>query len=94
MAELEEQRDALIREIMCRFQSIARGFSQRRITNKRLYRAEATRIIQRNFQIYFDLCENPWWGLLVKVKPLLGATRVSGEVKKRDEVIQKLEVEM
>jgi myosin protein heavy chain len=90
LAELEEQRDALICEIMSRFQSLARGFTQRRIANKRLYRTEATRIIQRNFQIYLGLCENPWWRLLVKMKPLLGATRTSGEVKKRDEMIQKL----
>jgi myosin heavy chain 9/10/11/14 len=94
LAELEEQRDALIREIMSRFQSIARGFTQRRIAHKRLYRAEATRIVQRNFQVYLDLCENPWWRLLVKMKPLLGATRTSGEVKKRDEMIQKLNDKM
>jgi myosin protein heavy chain len=94
LAELEEQRDTLIREIMSRFQSVARGFTQRRIANKRLYRAEATRIIQRNFQVYLDLCDNPWWGLLVKMKPLLGATRTSGEVKKRDEMIQKLNEKM
>jgi myosin protein heavy chain len=90
LAELEEQRDALIREIMSRFQSIARGFTQRRIAHKKLYRAEAARIIQRNFQVYLDLCENPWWQLLVKMKPLLGATRTSAEVKKRDELISKL----
>ncbi|KAI9875883.1 MAG: hypothetical protein M1830_007846, partial [Pleopsidium flavum] len=91
LAELEEQRDALIRDIMSRFQSVARGFTQRRIANKRLYRAEATRIIQRNFQVYLDLCDNPWWRLFVRMKPLLGATRTAGEVKKRDEMIQKLE---
>lgn len=94
LAELEEQRDALIREIMSRFQSVARGFTQRRIAHKRLYRAEATRIVQRNFHIYLNLCENPWWRLLVTMKPLLGATRTSGEVKKRDEMIQKLNERM
>ncbi|KAM3069592.1 class II myosin [Clarireedia jacksonii] len=94
LAELEEQRDALIREIMSRFQSMARGFIQRRIANKRLYRAEATRIIQRNFQVYINLCENPWWRLLVKMKPLLGGTRTSAEVKKRDEMIKKLNEKM
>ncbi|KAL3422687.1 myosin type ii heavy chain [Phlyctema vagabunda] len=94
LAELEEQRDSLIREIMSRFQSVARGFTQRRIANKRLYRAEATRIVQNNFRVYLDLCENPWWRLLVKMKPLLGATRTSGEVKKRDEMISKLNEKM
>lgn len=90
LAELEEQRDALISEIMARFQSVARGFTARRIAYKRLYRAEATRVIQQNFRVYLDLCKNPWWQLLVKMKPLLGATRTATEVKKRDEMIRQL----
>lgn len=94
LAELEEQRDTLIREIMSKFQSVARGFTQRRVANKRLYRAEATRIIQRNFAVYLDLYNNPWWRLSVRMKPLLGATRTASEVKKRDEMIQKLEHKM
>ncbi|KAK5656341.1 hypothetical protein OQA88_4721 [Cercophora sp. LCS_1] len=94
LAELEEQRDALITEIMTRFQSIARGYMQRRIAFKRLYRAEATRVIQRNFQVYLDLCQSPWWQLLVRMKPLLGATRTATEVKKRDELIRQLNDKM
>ena len=90
LAELEEQRDALITEIMSQFQSVARGYMQRRIAFKRLYRAEATKVIQRNFRVYLDLCDNPWWQLLVKMKPLLGATRTATEVKKRDEMIRQL----
>ena len=91
LAELEDQRDALIRDIMSRFQSVSKGYIQRKIAHKRLYRVEATRIIQRNFHVYMDLCNNPWWKLMVRMRPLLGATRTSGEVKKRDEMIQKLE---
>src|SRR6202000_256132 len=88
---LEERRDQLISEIMTRFQSVARGFVQRRIAHKKLYRAEATRIVQRNFQVYLDLQANPWWRLFVRMKPLLGATRQAAEVKRRDEIIQHLE---
>ena len=94
LAELEEQRDGLIREIMSRFQSVARGFMQRRIAFKQLYRAEATRVIQRNLNVYLDLQANPWWRLFVKMKPLLGATRTASEVKKRDEKIEALHVKM
>ena len=94
LADLEEQRDALISDITSRFQSVARGFTLRRIAIKRLYRAEATRIIQRNFAVYLDLCNNPWWRLFIKTKPLLGATQTAGEVKKRDETIQKLETKI
>ncbi len=94
LAELEEQRDALITEIMSQFQSVARGYMQRRIAFKRLYRAEATKVIQRNLRVYLDLCENPWWQLLVKMKPLLGATRTATEVKRRDEMIRQLNDKM
>ncbi|KAG9554135.1 hypothetical protein KCV01_g22544, partial [Aureobasidium melanogenum] len=94
LAELEEQRDALIREIMERFQSVARGYVQRRIAHKRLYRAEATRIIQSNFKAYQQMQANPWWNLFVTMRPLLGATRQSNEVKKREEEILKLQEKM
>ncbi|RXG50249.1 hypothetical protein VDGE_01900 [Verticillium dahliae] len=90
LAELEEQRDALITDIMARFQSVARGYIQRRIAFKRLFRTEATRIVQRNFHVYLDLVDSPWWQLLVKMKPLLGATRSSTEVKKKDAMIRQL----
>lgn len=94
LAELEEQRDALITEIMSRFQSVARGYVQRRAAYKRLFRTEATRIIQKNFNVYLDLVQNPWWQLIVKMKPLLGATRTATEVKKRDAMIQQLNEKM
>jgi len=94
LADLEEQRDTLIREIMSRFQSVARGFMQRRIAYKQLYRHEATRVIQRNLNTYLDLQANPWWRLFVRMRPLLGATRTASEVKRRDERIEQLQDKM
>jgi len=94
LAVLEEQRDSLIRDIMSRFQSLAKGFSLRRAINKRLYRAEAARIIQHNFQVYLNMQSNPWWRLFVRMRPLLGASHQQAELKKRDEELKKLEVKM
>ena len=94
LAELEEARDALIRDIVVRFQCLARGFVLRRTARKQQYRAEATRIIQRNFQVYQQMQANPWWRLFVRMRPLLGATRQSNEVKKREEEIKKLQERM
>lgn len=94
LADLEEKRDQLIRSIMTHFQSVARGFIQRRISNKRLYRAEATRIIQQNFHAYLELKGSPWWRLFSSMKPLLGDTRTAKEVKKRDDKIKELEAKM
>lgn len=94
LAELEEQRDTIVRETITKFQSIARGWLQRKLARKRLYRAEATKIIQRNMRIYLRMTESPWWNLYVKMKPLVGATASASEVKKRDEMIQKMEGKM
>ncbi|KAK4502141.1 hypothetical protein PRZ48_005564 [Zasmidium cellare] len=94
LAELEEKRDALIRDIVVRFQALARMFVQRRAFRKQQYRAEATRVIQRNFQVYLQMQQNPWWQLFVRMRPLLGATRQSNEIKKREEEIKKLHDQM
>ncbi|KAK4544743.1 hypothetical protein LTR36_003992 [Oleoguttula mirabilis] len=94
LAELEEQRDSLIRDIVERFQCVARGFVQRRMFRKQQHRADATRIIQRNFAVYLQMQANPWWRLFVRMRPLLGATRQSNEVKKREEEIKKLQEKM
>ncbi|RPA82005.1 hypothetical protein BJ508DRAFT_103304 [Ascobolus immersus RN42] len=95
LAELEEQRDKLMKETFIKFQSYCRGYLRRRVVHKRLYRTEATRIIQKNMRIYLELQQNPWWGLFVKMKPLLGAANISSaEVKKKEEIIKTLEAKM
>jgi myosin protein heavy chain len=94
LAELEERRDALVREIITRFQSHVRGYLQRRIAKKLLYRSDASLIIQRTFRLFLQLKEDPWWQLHQSMKPLLGTTQSSSAVKKRDELIQQLEIQM
>lgn len=94
LAELEEQRDTLIREIFAKFQCVAKGYMQRKIVHKKLYQAEAASIIQRNFNAYAHLQANPWWTLIMRMRPLLGATRQSNEVKRREEEIKALQLRM
>jgi myosin protein heavy chain len=94
LADLEDKRDSLIQEIIVRFQSVARMYVQRRLFRKQQYRAEAAQVIQRNFQVYLQLQQSPWWQLFVRMRPLLGATRQSNEVKKREEEIKILQQKM
>lgn len=94
LADLEDRRDDLIREIMQRFQSVARGYVARRAANKVLYRTEAAKVIQQNFQVYMQLQANPWWRLFVRMRPLLGVTRQNAEVKKREEQIKQIQLQM
>ncbi|KAI5291769.1 hypothetical protein KEM54_000291 [Ascosphaera aggregata] len=91
LAELEERRDTLIREIMTGFQSISRGVIARRRASKRLYRTEAANIIRQNLVLYQRLKASPWWNLYNRMRPLLGGTRIANEVKERDEQIKVLE---
>ena len=91
LAELEERREAMVRELITQFQSIARGYIQRQKVRKTLFKAEATSIIKRNFELYLDMKDNPWWKLYVKMRPLLIVSRESGTSKAQDMVIKKLE---
>lgn len=91
LAELEERRETMIRELMTRFQSIARGYIQRQRIRKTLFASQATAIIKRNFEIYLGMRENPWWKMYVKMQPLLIVSRESGRSKAQDMAIRKLE---
>lgn len=91
LAELEEQRDTMIREIMTSFQAVSRGLIARRKAGKRLYRTEAAKIIRQNLVLYQRLKASPWWNLYNRMRPLLGGTRIANEVKQRDERIKALE---
>ncbi|ANB14876.1 myosin 1 [Sugiyamaella lignohabitans] len=94
LAELEERREAMVRDIITRFQSTARGHLQRIKVRKQLFKSQATQIIKKNLQIYLQLKDDPWWKLYIKTRPMLMASRDAGQTKARDEAIKKLETAM
>lgn len=91
LAELEERRETMVRELITRFQSISRGFLQREKVRKTLFKAQATSIIKKNFQIYLGMKDNAWWKLYVKMRPLLIVSRESGHSEAQLMAIKKLE---
>lgn len=91
LAELEERREAMAREVITRFQSIARGYLQRQNVRKHYFKAQATAIIKHNFQLYLGVRKNPWWKLYVKMRPLLMVSQETGRNKAQDMAIKKLE---
>lgn len=94
LAELEERREQMTREIMARFQSVARGFIQRRKIRKSLHKAQAVSIIKKNFEIYLEMKSNPWWKLYMKMGPLLMAAQDTGNNKAQALEIKKLEANL
>nr|XP_018264766.1 myosin heavy chain [Kwoniella dejecticola CBS 10117]OBR86924.1 myosin heavy chain [Kwoniella dejecticola CBS 10117] len=83
LAELEERRDNLLTDLFRRFQAAARMHVARRRILKLINRAQAVRTIQRNARVYLQLKDWPWWGLYVKVRPLLAATRTDEELVRK-----------
>jgi myosin protein heavy chain len=74
LAQLEEERDMKISDLLINFQACCRGLLARRNYQKRLQQLNAIRIIQRNCAAYLKLRNWPWWRLYTKVKPLLEFT--------------------
>lgn len=100
LAELEERRETMVRELTKQFQSIARGYLQRQKVRKTLFKSQATSLIRRNFQLYLNMKDNPWWKTYVKMRPLLMISRETGpseaqllELKKLEQTCKTMETE-
>ncbi|XP_046734841.1 myosin heavy chain, non-muscle isoform X1 [Diprion similis] len=98
LAQLEEERDYKITDLIVNFQAFCRGFLARRNYQKRLQQLNAIRIIQRNCAAYLKLRNWQWWRLYTKVKPLLEVTKQEEKLtQKEDELKQvrdKLEMQL
>lgn len=89
LAQLEEERDMKISDLVINFQAWCRGLLARRNYHKRLQQLNAIRIIQRNCAAYLKLRNWSWWRLYTKVKPLLEVTKHEDKLlEKEDEIRQ------
>jgi len=89
LAQLEEERDMKISDLIINFQAWCRGLLARRNYHKRLQQLNAIRIIQRNCAAYLKLRNWSWWRLYTKVKPLLEVTKHEDKLlEKEDEIRQ------
>lgn len=90
LAELEDRKDFCLKNILTQFQAISRGYIQRKKASKKLFRYNATCVIQKNLIIYLNLCQSPWWKLFFKMKPLLNSTYIDNQLRKKNEEIEAL----
>lgn len=87
LAQLEEERDMKISDLIINFQACCRGLIARRNYHKRLQQLNAIRILQRNCAAYLKLRNWSWWRLYTKVKPLLEVTKHEDKLlEKEDEI--------
>lgn len=91
LAELEERRETEVKNAIILIQATARGYTARRLANKRLYRKDATTLLKHDFQAYLEMSQSPWWHLFLKMKPVLSATKSDREMKMRSAEIVRLE---
>jgi myosin heavy chain 9/10/11/14 len=83
-----------MQQLFTSFQSVVRGYIQRRRAKKRLYRHEAVGIIQQNLLAYNKVQSSPWWTLYVKMRPLLTASRAAEEEKAKKAAIAAMEAKI
>lgn len=94
LAELEEQRESCVRDVIVRFQAVARGCMTRRKFLKAQHRHEAALIIKQNLNVYSNLKNNKWWKLYVKMRPLLATSKDIVERRAKDAEVKRLEKKM
>uniref|UniRef100_A0A452TV67 Myosin heavy chain 14 n=1 Tax=Ursus maritimus TaxID=29073 RepID=A0A452TV67_URSMA len=78
LAQLEEERDLKVTDIIVSFQAAARGYLARRAFQKRQQQQSALRVMQRNCAAYLKLRHWQWWRLFIKV-------RAPGEVRRKED---------
>lgn len=71
LAQLEEERDLKLTDLIISFQAQCRAFLARRLYQKRVQQSNAIRVLQRNGLAWLKLRNWQWWRLFTKVKPLL-----------------------
>ena len=91
---MEEQRDQYMHNLFITFQAAVRGYMQRRLAKKRLYRQDAIGVIQQNLLAYNYLQFDPWWQLYSKMKPLLTASRVAEQEKAKKAALAAMEAKL
>ena len=84
LADLQERLDAYLFDLVSRFQAACQRATARRQLLKIINRDAAVRTIQKNARLYKELKEWPWWRLYTTVQPLLGASRVDAELRRRE----------
>ncbi|KAF7232777.1 hypothetical protein EG68_07882 [Paragonimus skrjabini miyazakii] len=90
LAQLEEDRDIHLTDIIIRFQARARGYLARRGRDSRIQHRQAITVIQRNCVAYLKLRNWPWWRLFTKVRPLLTVTRQEEVVAAKEDELRKV----
>ncbi|XP_068605696.1 myosin-9-like [Brachionichthys hirsutus] len=90
LAQLEEERDMKITDIIISFQAWCRGYLARKAFAKRQQQLTAMKVIQRNCAAYLKLRNWQWWRLFTKVKPLLQVSRQEEEMLAKDEELNKV----
>merc|ERR1712142_1091772 len=90
LAQLEEERDVRITDLVVKFQAYCRGLLARRNYQKKVQQLNAIRILQRNCAAYLKLRNWQWWRLYTKVKPLLQVTKNDEKVMQKENELKEI----
>ncbi|KIH57527.1 myosin head [Ancylostoma duodenale] len=90
VANLEDQRDVRLAELITGFQAQIRWFYQLIEKKRRIERLEATKVLQRNVRNWAMLRTWSWFKLYGKVKPLIQSGKIEEQYEKLQETVAAL----
>lgn len=93
LAQLEEDRDLKICDMMIKLQAALRGYLARKKFSRKKDQLRAIKVIQRNGLSYLKLRNWQWWRLFTKVKPLLQVTHADDLMKEKETELEKATAE-
>uniref|UniRef100_A0A0N5A3F0 Myosin motor domain-containing protein n=1 Tax=Parastrongyloides trichosuri TaxID=131310 RepID=A0A0N5A3F0_PARTI len=91
LAQLEEDRDIKLTDLIVRFQAICRGYLAKKRYQMRIQQSNAIRVLQRNGLAWLKLRNWQWWRLFTKVKPLLQVTNKEAEISAKNEELKSIQ---
>merc|ERR1711915_752552 len=84
LAVLEEARDDIVNDLICKIQGNARGKLSRKRYAERVAKREMIKVIQRNFRKFLKMKNWKWFHLIRFTKPLISQTKM-------EEVLEQLQ---
>jgi len=90
LAVLEEVRDDIVTDLMCKLQGAVRGHKSRKLYKERVVKREMIKVIQSNFKKFLKMKNWKWFNLIRFTKPLIGQTNMEEVLEQLQEKCEKI----
>ena len=90
LAVLEEVRDDIVTDLICKLQGTVKGRKSRKLYEERVNKREMIKVAQRNFRKFLKMKNWKWFNLIRFTKPLIGQTNMEEVLEQLQEKCEKV----